>query len=138
MRSLRRTAPQAEACGHLDSLSAANLGEIIDARVVEVDGVRAAIGMLLRQSVSVVYRDLPEPKIEQRVWLHFDVLSDAARTASLLIVRAARDLLADVAGPVYALCDEQRYATAPRLLRLCGFTPTSETWGKDTIWLTLA
>ena len=102
-------------------------------RAVERDGVVLAIGLLVRHAAHVVYRDAP-PRIERRLWLNFDTRAGAGR-AALAIVRASRDMMAGIDEPVYALCDEIVHATAPQLLRLCGFAPTPEIWSGTSIWL---
>lgn len=131
----RRAASLEELAAYLESKSAASCaGTVLDGRaVVGPSGRLLAIGILTQLSVSVVYDGTPRQ--ETRAWLHFDAIDPAADRASLLIVRAAREMVEKHSGPVYALCDRERHPTAPRLLELCGFARTSETWGKDEIWL---
>jgi hypothetical protein len=110
-----------------------DVSKVERSRVVERDGVVLAVGLLVRQVAHVVYRDAP-PRVEHRLWLNFDTYPGAG-CAALAIVRASRDMTTGIDEPVYALCDEIVHATAPQLLRLCGFAPTPEIWSGTSIWL---
>lgn len=112
-----------------------DMNKVERSRAVERDGIVLAIGLLVWHVANVIYLDAP-PRMERRLWLNFDAGVGADKVA-LAIVRAARDMLSGVRETVYAIGDEQQHATARRLLDLCGFQPTIETWGGERIWLRL-
>ena len=110
----------------------ADIGRVEASRVVLRGGKVVALGLLVRQPARVVYGD-GSVAVEPRLWLNFDA-QDGAQAAALAVVRAALDMTTWLAEPVYALCESDVHATAPRLLRLCGFAPINETWGGTGIW----
>ena len=92
------------------------------------------IGLFVRFAVNVVYHATSTERVEDRLWLHFET-RERGRDVALAVVRTAHAMTKGVTEPVYALCDERKFETAPRLLRMCGFAPVNdEIWGQEKIW----
>ena len=74
-----------------------------------------------------------------RLFLFFDVVHGALCGVShaRAIIRAAREMLAVVAEPVYTPCNQAKHATAHKLVALCGFEPTDEFIEDARVWLKL-
>lgn len=89
--------------------------------MLKVDGVPAAVGALY-----TAYG---------RTWAFLDVKPDEIGAARARLVRAVYRALLDHGGPVYVLCDADRYVTAERLLDVLRFTPTQETHDGKRIWV---
>lgn len=66
-----------------------------------------------------------------RLWGFLDVFSEVG--SGLSVVRAAKRIVEKVKEPIYAMCDHE-LESAPRLLRLLGFSPTDESRCGMTIW----
>lgn len=78
-----------------------------------MNSVPLAIGVLTRK--------------DGRLWLAIDTKPGAGRYA-LKLVRAAVEMMKDRDEPVFALCQEQSFPDAPRLLRAIGFIKTDEVY----------
>jgi len=93
-----------------------------DVQVAVVDGRPVAIGGLVEE--------------DGRLWAFFNV-RDGADAHSVRIVRLLHRGLsrtAEVRDTVFVACDAAQFPQAPRLLRLLGFTPTSETRNGLKVW----
>lgn len=90
-------------------------------QMLKVDGTPAAVGALY--------------EAYGRTWAFLDVKSPEIGTARARLVRALYRALRDHGGPVYVLCDAERFATAERLLDVLRFTPTQETHDGKRIWV---
>lgn len=69
-----------------------------------------------------------------RLWAFFDVLANVTSREAIEIVRGVRRVVREAKAPVYVLCDDENYATAPRLLKVLGFEPTEEISNNSRVW----
>ena len=86
-------------------------------------GVRKAIGGLIEK--------------EDRIWGYLDIRGKIDKSHGIYIVRMMKRVLraANMAGhDVYIVCESEVYPSAPRLLKACGFVPTTETYNGSEVW----
>jgi hypothetical protein len=93
-------------------------GRLESSYVAEMDGELVALAIFARRSDGRLF-----------------VQMDTRDTRKFKMMWQMRRIIREAERPLYAACEDLRYPSAPRFLRLIGFKETDETLNGKKVWV---